>query len=674
MIRPRALVLKILPLLFLIAFLTTTCVDSSKNTENNNIVALGAAIASPQENIVYPENANIVDVTAPEYGAIPNDKQDDTEAIQKALSKFPNQRRIIYLPNGVYNISNSLHWPKGERSSSDYKRTVLQGQSKEGVTIQLQDNSPNFQNPQKPRPVISTGFDPDLNPKSEDFKASQVAQRFGNYVKNLTINIGNKNPGAEGLNFVANNQGAVRSVKIISPDGQGTTGLALTHGEIGPLLVEDVEIVGFDNGIKTNNAINSVTLQNITVRDQKRAGIYNGGQVMSLEGFSSFNSVPAIINGKNSNKGIDRGSMLTLVNAKLIGRGSAKNTSAISSAGFIYARNVVTSGYSNVFSSNARKAAKSINQTAIDEFTSRPILSKFASPERTAKGLVKASLQLPIKQFPKLEWDDPKTWVSVEKFGATPKDKKDDTAAFQAAIDSGATTVFVPSSGRFIINGSLKLRGQVQRFVSTGGRIEGNGEIVADNGKQPTLIVENIFVGYDSKLKWRNVANRTVVYRSITHLELDSEGSGDLFIDDSVMGKVRFLNPAQHIWARQLDVEVGSETNVVNNGATLWILGMKTERGKTKIETTNGGFTELLGAFIYATSKQEPKIPLFRIVNAGASFAGVAEAFFDKDTYQIWVEETRGNTTKILKRDEIPGRTTANGQAMVLYTGFDKRP
>ncbi|MBD2356192.1 hypothetical protein H6G41_16425 [Tolypothrix sp. FACHB-123] len=663
MIRPRALFLKLLPLLFLIAFLTTTCAQSSRTSENN-IVALGAAIASPQENIVFPENAKVVDVTAPEYGAIPNDSQDDTEAIQKALSRFPAGGRVIYLPNGVYNISNSLHWPKGKRFRSDYKRTVLQGQSKDGVIIQLQDNSPNFQNPNQPRPMISTGFDPDLNPKSEDFKASKVAQRFGNSVRNLTINIGNKNPGAEGLNFVANNQGAVRSVKIISPDGQGTTGLALTHGEIGPLLVEDVEIVGFDYGIRTNNGINSITLQNITVRDQRQAGIYNGGQVMSLEGFSSFNSVPAIINGKNPKKGNDPGSMLTLVNAKMIGRGRARNTSAISSAGFIYGRNLVSSGYKNLFSSNARKADKTIRQAAIAEFTSRPIVSSFSS----AKG----SLQLPMKQFPKLAWEDPKAWVSVEKFGAIPKDKKDDTDAFQAAIDSGATTVVMPNSGRFIINGSLKLRGQVQRFVSAGGTLDGNGEIVADNGKEPTLIVENFFVGYNSKLKWRTVANRTVVFRSITHLDLDSEGSGDLFIDDATMMRLRFLNPKQHIWARQLNPEGGSETNVVNKGAKLWILGLKTERVKTKIETTDGGSTELLGAFIYATGKQDPKIPLFRIVNASASFAGVGEAVFDKSTYEIWVEETRGNTTKMLKRDDIPGRMTANGHAMVLYTGFDK--
>ncbi|MBD2163724.1 hypothetical protein H6G04_04815 [Calothrix membranacea FACHB-236] len=665
MILPRSLVLKILPLLFLIALFTTNCVDHSKNSENQ-IAAFGAAIAKPKENIIYPENAGIINVTSPEYGAIPNDSQDDTEAIQKALSKFPNARKTIYLPNGVYNISDCLHWPKGIRSRSDYKRTVLQGQSKEGVIIQLQDAAPKFQNTQQPRPVISTGFDPDLNSESADFKASKVAQRFGNSVRNLTINIGKNNPGAEGLNFVANNQGAVRSVKIISADGQGTTGLALTHGEVGPLLIEDVEIVGFDNGILTNSGINGISLQNITVRNQKIVGIFNGGQPMSLEGFTSFNSVPAIINGKNPNKGNDPGSTLTLVNAKIVGRGQAKNVSAISSAGFIYARNIVSSGYKNLLSSNARKAKKTISKSEIDEFTSHPIVSVFPSPAR--------SLKLQIKQFPKLAWDDPKTWVSVEKFGAIPKDDKDDTAAFQAAIDSGANTVLVPSTGKFIINGSLKLRGKVQRFVGTEGSINGNGEIVAENGSQPTLIIENFFVGYNSKLKWKTVASRTVVYRGITHLNLESEGSGDLFIDDTVIDKLIFNNSAQHIWVRQLNPEGGAETNIVNSGAKLWILGFKTERGQTKIETTNGGVTELLGGLIYASGKQNPKDPIFRIVNASGSFVGIAEAYFDKDTYQIWVEETRGNTTKTLMRSKLPGRYTANGVVMLMYTGFDKPP
>lgn len=613
------------------------------------------------ENIVFPKSAAVIDVTAPEYGAKPNDSKDDTQAIQKALSRYPSGGRIIYLPNGVYNISDSLHWPPGNVSASDYKRTILQGQSRNGVIIQLKDKSAKFQDPKKPRPVISTGFDPDLDPNSKEFKASRVAQRFGNSVRNLTINTGKNNPGAEGLNFVANNYGATRSVRIISGDGKGTTGLALTHGEVGPMLIEDVEVVGFDYGVRTNYAINSVTMQKITVRQQKKAGIFNRGQVLNLENFSSVNSVPAIING-NSCQGIDVGSTLTLINANIKGSGNAKEIPAISSCGFIYARNVLSTGYQNVLSSNARGAVDKLSGNNIIEYSSHRVISEFPS--------AKQSLQLPIKQFPDLAWDDPKKWVSVVDFGAKPNDNKDDTAAFQKAIDSGASTVVVPRNGEFTINGSLRIRGNVQRFMGTQGWINGTGEIVADNGSQPTLIIQDFFIRYPkSKLKWRSVANRTVVFRDIEHLNLESSGTGDLFIDDAVMAGVKFLNPKQSIWARQINPESPSIIGIVNKGAKLWILGLKTEHlGSTKIETTDGGFTELLGGHVYANGTFKLS-PLFRIVNASASFAGVAEANFAGKGFQTWVEETRGNQTRELTRNNVPNRVSANGRVLVLYAG-----
>ncbi|MBD2432761.1 MULTISPECIES: glycosyl hydrolase family 28-related protein [Fischerella] len=664
MIFAKASIYKQIPCLVFVALVTSTCADYTKNTD----IQIAQASPSVSENIVFPKNVGVIDVTAPEYGAIPNDGKDDTEAIQKALSQFPGQGRIIYLPNGVYDISNSLHWPPGKRHHTDYKYTTLQGQSRDGVIIRLRDQSPLFQDSSKPRPVISTGFDPDLDPNSEDFKASLVAQRFGNSVRNLTIKVGKNNPGAEGLNFVANNQGAVRSVKIISEDKKGTTGLALTHGEIGPLLIENVEIVGFDYGVRTNNNINSITMQNITVRDQNFAGILNNGQAMSLEGFNSINSVSAIINGLDPNEGVDFGSTLTLVNAKLIGRDRAKKLPAISSAGFIYARNVSSSGYKEILLNNTKEAKKIVKGSSLDEYTSHPMISQFPSPSK--------SLQLPIKQFPKLKWDNPQKWVNVEKFGAVANDNKDDTAAFQRAIDSGATTVVVPGGkGTFIIDGSLRLRGKLERFISTGGALNGKGEIVADNGSKPTLIIENFFVEFGSHLRWKNVANRTVVFRSISHLSLESNGTGDVFIDDVVVPyKIRFLNRNQHIWARQLNPEGASETNVVNNGAKLWILGFKTEQGKIKIETSNGGFTELLGGLIYAAGGQNPKDPLFRVVNASAAFVGVADTYFDNDTYQIWVEETRGRQTKRLTRDKVLNRIAGNGRILLLYTGFEKSP
>ncbi len=210
----------------------------------------------------------------------------------------------------------------------------------------------------------------------------------------------------------------------------------------------------------------------------------------------------------------------------------------------------------------------------------------------------------------------------------------------------------------------------MRRFIGTQGWIEGKGEIVADKGSQPILMIENFYIRRGSQVNWRSVADRTVVFRSIEGFDFESTGSGDLFIDDVVTGKVKFLNPDQSIWARQLNAEGARVTNVVNNGAKLWILGFKTELGKTKIETSNGGYTELLGALIFSNGikKQEP---IFRIINASSSFAGVGEAHFDGPSFQTWVEETRGGITRRLNRGEIPARTAANGRALVLYKGFE---
>ncbi len=111
---------------------------------------------------------------------------------------------------------------------------------------------------------------------------------------------------------------------------------------------------------------------------------------MSLENLYSLNSVPAIVNGSNNNSGYQTGGMLTLLNARLVGSGNAKNVPAISSTGFIYARNISGVGYKNVLSSKARNAVSNISGTTISEYTSRPIIAEFPTP-RKSKELSKES-------------------------------------------------------------------------------------------------------------------------------------------------------------------------------------------------------------------------------------------------------------------------------------------
>lgn len=599
------------------------------------------------ENVVFPAGANVLDVTQPPYNAIPNDGLDDTAAIQAALDAFPNGRRIIYLPNGTYHVSNTLNWPAGIPGWTDYKHTILQGQSRSGTVLRLIDNAPLFQNPAARRAVIFTGPAP--------------AQRFGIEIRTLTVDTGSGNPGASGIQFNANNFGGVKKVRIRSGDGQGVSGLDLHFtAEIGPLLVQDLEVDGFDHGIRTGDAINGIVLERITVRGQNVAGIRNAGQVFSLRGFTSVNAVPALIAGSDPFGGLDTGGATTLLDARLIGLPGAENFNAITTSAFFYGRNVVSTGYARVLTRPTLSGNIDIEGASIDEYQSRSVLSLFPSPAR--------SLRMPVEDPPLIPADPIGDWASVADYGAVGNGSTDDTAAFQAAIDSGKPTVYIPPTGYFIVNGDVLVRGNVRRLTGTHANIGGSGRLIVAEGSVPTVIIERS--GFPQLV---HQGNRTLVISSAEVAGVTSTSPAKLFIEDIVTNKVDLQNPRQKVWARQLNTENGEATNVINAGAALWILGYKIERGQVKIETRGGGFTELLGAHIYSTDGPKTT-PLFTIDDAAASFACVAESNFSGTNYTEWVREKRGATTLSLADSAVPFRTSANGRATTLFTGFDGAP
>ncbi|WP_421658239.1 glycosyl hydrolase family 28-related protein [Leptothermofonsia sp. ETS-13] len=581
--------------------------DMQTSNFNLNYIEL---IPINSENIMFPADAGVVDVRT--YGAIPNDGQDDTAAIQRALDANPSGNRIIYFSNGVYDVSNTL------RYSGTQKRNILQGQSRDGTIIKLKDFSG------LNGPVIWTGNPP--------------AQRFRNSILNLTVDVGVGNPTATGIAFIANNQGAMRDVKIISRDRKGAVGLDLGIDENGPTLIKDIEVVGFDVGIRTWNPTASQTLEHIRLSNQNQYGWKNYNQQVYVRDLQSTNAVTAIWNMPDGVSGF------TLIDSTLTGVGATASTlPAIWNQKGMYVRNLTTSGYQLAIRQDDKgRGNPSQPNGYVNEWMARDgFVTLFGSPL--------TSMRLPISETPEVPWDALSNWRSPLTYGGLPNDGIDDTAAIQAAIDSGATTVYLPN-GTWNLNGTIYLRGNVRRFLGTEAFISsnGNGVIEVFDGSSPTIVIErleaNSSVPGAQSVQFVHSSTRTLVLSSILggNYRSTTQNPGDVYIEDVSGGPWFFKN--QNVWARQINPEVYTPVRIQNDGGRLWILGYKDEDEGTMIETINGGKTELIGAYLLNGNYED--IPAFVNNESSLSFVGVSYRSFGGGSIPIGVKETRNGVTR----------------------------
>jgi len=596
--------------------------------DNGNISApLTLTVIVPSlivQNVIFPSDAGVLNVL--NYGAKGDGVTDDTKVIQKALNAYESGNRIIYLPNGTYLVSNTLRWPPSSASVSCgtcWKRTVMMGQCRDGVVIKLKNNCSGYQGATDAmrKGVIWTGIEP--------------AQRFRNGVRNLTIDVGTGNQGAAGLQLNTSNQGYSERIKIISEDGLGHSGLDLAYaGEIGPGYANDIFIDGFKYGF-FSNPYNSFTLENITVQHQTIYGVYSYDRTLSIRNLTSHNSVTAVKNGTNGN--------LSVINGTFDG-GTA--VPAISSSGSLYVRNITTLGYSMAIDNTGGNNSDVVGAN-VTEFCSYNISSLFTSPQ--------TMLNLPAGDMPAIAWGDTTTWVSPLAYGAIADGSTDNTQAIQDAIDNtnGKTTVYFPAGKTFVINGTLYIRGAVRTLIGCSARITGSGKIVFQNGAEPVVVMHDFDATY-SGLTLSFEATRTLRLSSNIGLTINSSNTGNLYLTDVSPGLVRFNQPGQKIWIRQFNPENGDSVNIVNNGATLWLLGLKTERGHTKLLTKNGGQSEIIGIHNYSTSTTNKDKPFFVCDNASLSYACYNETSNSGSPYQYNTSVRRGETTLTLAGLSIP--------------------
>ena len=573
-------------------------------------------------NIRFPNGSGVIDVTQSPYNADNTGTNDATAAIQQAIDDFPNRNKIIYLPNGTYKVSNTIYWaPSNDLNANNHKRTILQGQSKTGTTLRLKDNCAGFTDPANPKKVIWTGKAP--------------AQNFRNAIRNLTINTGVGNSGAVGVEFYANNQGSMRHVRIISADGQGHVGLDLNKGELGPEYIFDVLIDGFDTGIDIN-ALNSVTLEKIEIRNQNVLGIKNKSYLASFYDVQSVNSVRAF-----ENEG-------TAVLVKADFTGGSSSVSAIQNTASLFARDVTTAGYKRAIW-NTAGTQQNVEGANVSEFSSHTPKELFSTSQ--------ASLRLPVEQVPGVPWDDPSTWGNPRDFGAKYNGVDDDGPAIQACIDAGFTTVYLENTQfeKWTLNSPVYLRNNLRRLIGCEAAIRNQtGKFVLKDGTSDVVWMERLD-GLQAEIKIEHQSNRTLVVSSVSDMDFQMTGSGKMFLVDVVAGDLVIDNSSARVWARQLNLEAKDLTIDVRQG-TLWALGFKTENAQQlasgdsqrRIVCQQGTKTEILGGSIYNVSRNSISEPVIDINNCDASFMGFKHIHFLTSPYPQWVRERQGGTTRTL--------------------------
>src|SRR5262249_51804193 len=89
--------------------------------------------------------------------------------------------------------------------------------------------------------------------------------------------------GAVGIDYLANNLGAVRHVRLVGHARSGLTGLLMTRKWIGPAILEDVEIDGFSRGIDMGGTEYGLTLDGVRLHGQTEFALRNSSNMLSAK-------------------------------------------------------------------------------------------------------------------------------------------------------------------------------------------------------------------------------------------------------------------------------------------------------------------------------------------------------------------------------------------------------
>lgn len=669
------------------------------------------------DNVIYPENCKaILDVTKAPYFVDNTGKEDCTEKLVQILNDilsvhakdmediyerllhaeegtyiyvsnrvkngkifgvqpYINQTPIIYFPNGTYLISDTITYTiqnlhnmmyHYESGGFELARCIrMMGQNREKTIIKLKDNCKGFEYGQE-RPVISF------------FHGIRSNVAMSNYFENMTIDVGQGNPGAVGMVFFANNSGAIRNVTIKSSDEKhcGSVGISIKNDLHSACNVYDTTIEGFDFGIKIETYRTVSHFERIVLNHQKRYGIMVTNNAAQFIDVKSEGTVPVLnVAGPMAH--------VILTEGEFVSPGT--DYAAIKlELGCVYLKNIHTHGYGVAFERNWHEFT--IPDGFIQEYCNKPTYTLFDEEA--------ASLNLSVPAMPEVEYEqDLSKWCCVNDFGAAGDGVHDDTEAIAKALRSGKKTIWF-QPGSYLVTSPIEIPGTVEHInfmfcdLISGEdlrTIENDAvfRICGENDK--VLFIEHLFawdecMGTMRMFRQDNV--RTVYFRDM-HTQacafyFNTVPGSELFFENCAC-TIGWKNKYSHIpgfsfkgqtaWCHSINPE-RSMMETVNEGGILWWSGFKTEQEGSINVTMNGGKTEILGGV--ATAGAGSDNPLIANYDSTVSAMFATTGYHDYSTYPVAVKEIRDGETKEIRDKELPSRNEP-WYTMPLYSGKKER-
>jgi hypothetical protein len=608
----------------------------------------------------YPSSAGALNVR--DFGAVGDGVHDDTAAFVSALAQSSERAehwhvRIVEVPAGTYRVSDTIakRFPDGSYNAG----LVLIGAGESRTLIKLADGAPGFADPAHPKAVIfTTGKGFAQSPKNGYALRGEGNDGFSNFVESLTVDVG-RNAGAIGIDYLANNQGALRAVTV---RGAGRVGISLARSWFGPGLLDKVTVDGFDVGLDVASIDYGVTIDGLTLIGQRQTALRNLDNLVAVHGLtvrSGANPAATAIDNASA------ASLLVVDGGRIEGHGPA----AVQNRGFTYVRDLETSGFDTFLGTGVRAG------TALDGVYQESKLISRAAPSWALHG----------KAEPLPASDPPARWANVASFAGPGEhlgeDGADATAALRAAFASGAHTVFFPF-GIYTIKANIDIPPNVQRIVGMNSTIvwtpSGTDRALDDpasgllrtRNREDSLLIEKFFFLFPKggRVAIEHAGSGALVIRDVVGMgavfQRDSQG-GPLYASNLSGGFLLKVSGNAPVYGRQVDTEGGgarggtAKVRITNDGAPMWILGLKSEGNNTLVASSDGAVTDILGTLVAPLTSAS--VPLFTTADARLQATGVEIAFKPDTTYQWLLQGSMKGVDVSVPAERMPARPTTQG-------------